>query len=154
MATALAAGQSSVIAAFQGLTASSVLTVSEPGSVLVTSVSPSFNKRHMVSQIRITFSGAVKKAQAQTAGNYRLTTIGSNGVSKARNAGVIPLSKAIYDSVHHVVILILRKPLALTKSLQLVINGSAPRGLRDSSGRLLDGDKNGIAGGNSVTMID
>ena len=153
MATALTSGQVTVVASFQGLRAYSVLTVSEPSPVSVRSVSLILNKRHMVNQIRVTFSGAVNIAQAQTAGVYRLTTPGKKGSFAARNGVVIPLGRAVYDVSHHEVIVTVRKPFAITKPLQLLINGSAPSGLHDSFGRPIDGDQNGIAGGNAVVVI-
>jgi hypothetical protein len=153
MITAVAPGQSTIIAAFQGLTGSSLLTVSEPGLVNVTSVSPLSNRRHLVNQIRVTFSGSVNRSQAQTAGIYRLTTLGKNGLSKAARARSIPLSKAVYDPSHHAVMITLRKPVAPSKPLQLLINGAAPRGLRDGFGRLIDGDGDGSSGGNAVAVI-
>ena len=53
---------------------------------------------------------------------------------------------------HHEVIVTVRKPFAITKPLQLLINGSAPSGLHDSFGRPIDGDQNGIAGGNGWSL--
>ena len=63
-----------------------------------------FGKRHMVSQIRVTFSGAVNMAEAQTAGIYRLATPGKKGSFTARNAGIIRLSRAVYDTLHNMVV--------------------------------------------------
>jgi hypothetical protein len=39
------------------------------------------------------------------------------------------------------------------RALLATINGTSPSGLQDSSGRLIDGDNNGTAGGNAVAVI-
>ena len=49
--------------------------------------------------------------------------------------------------------LITKKPFALTKPVQLLVNGLAPSGLEDSYGRLIDGDHNGQAGGNAIAIL-
>ena len=59
----------------------------------------------------------------------------------------------MYDSSRNVVVLTPRTAFALTKPIQLLINGSPAGGLHDSLGRLIDGDHNGIAGGNAVAVI-
>src|SRR5262249_33814777 len=46
-----------------------------------------------------------------------------------------------------------RKPFKLSKPVQLRINGLAPSGMQDSSGRFIDGDHNGTAGGNAVAVL-
>jgi hypothetical protein len=45
------------------------------------------------------------------------------------------------------------KPFALTKPVQLAVNGETPSGLQDSAGRLIDGNHDGLAGGNSVAVL-
>ena len=49
--------------------------------------------------------------------------------------------------------LIPKKPFALTKPLQLLINGMAPAGLQDAEGRLIDGNHDGVAGGNAIALL-
>jgi hypothetical protein len=67
---------------------------------------------------------------------------------------VIKLKKAVYNTSTQIVSLTLRTPLALSrKKLQLLINGSAPSGLTDSFGRLIDGDHNGTPGGNAIAYL-
>jgi hypothetical protein len=153
LATALAPGQSSIIASFQGVTGSSVLTVSEPPLVTLSSVTLVFGKQHLVSRVRVTFSGLVNAAEAQSAAIYRLVTAGMRGSFAAKNAGIIRLRSAVYDSVHHVVTLTPRKPFALAKPIQFSISGVLPNGLHDRFGRLIDGDHTGTAGGNAVVLL-
>jgi hypothetical protein len=46
-----------------------------------------------------------------------------------------------------------KKPFALTKPVQLAVNGETPSGLQDSEGRLIDGNHDGVAGGNGVAVL-
>jgi hypothetical protein len=146
-------GASTQLIATQGVTGSSVLTVPEPPLVTLKSATLVFGKRHMVSQIRLALSGAANSADAQTLGMFRLATPGKKGSFTAKNAGAIRLRSAVYDSVHNTVLLTPTKAFAQTKPLQVMLSGSLPGGLHDSFGRLIDGDKNGIAGGNAVVVI-
>jgi hypothetical protein len=146
-------GQSSIVASYQGVTGYSVLTVPEPSLVTLKSATLVFGKRHMVSQIRLALSGAANSADAQTLGMFHVATPGKKGSFTAKNAGAIRLRSAVYDSVHNVVLLTPTKAFAQTKPLQVMLSGSLSGGLHDSLGRLIDGDKNGIAGGNAVVVI-
>jgi hypothetical protein len=152
MATALASGQSSVLASYQGMMGSALLTVTEPPLVSLSSVAFVANKRHLVNQIRLTFSDAVNSAAAQNTGIYRLATPGKKGSFTAKNAGSIRLRTAVYDALHNAVILTPVKAFAQSQTIQLTVNGTAS-GLRDSFGRLIDGDRNGKTGGNAVAVF-
>jgi hypothetical protein len=84
---------------------------------------------------------------------YRLTTAGKKGSFTAKNAKVIRLKSAAYNSANDTVTLIPSKPFAVTKPVQLQISGQPPEGLQDGSGRLIDGDHNGTPGGNAVAIL-
>jgi hypothetical protein len=130
------------------------LTVASAPLVTVTGVGEVMNKRHLLTQIVVQFSGAVNTVRGDLTGNYRLALPGRQGSYTARTASVIKLKKAVYASSTKAVTLTLRTPLALTrKRLQLLVNGSAPSGLTDNSGRLIDGDHNGTAGGNAIAYL-
>jgi hypothetical protein len=112
------------------------------------------NKRRLLTQIVVQFSGAVNTAQGDLTGNYRLALPGRHGSYTARNAPVIKLKNSVYDSATKTVTLTLRTPLALARrKLQLLINGSAPSGLTDNSGRLIGGDHSGTPGGNAIAYL-
>ena len=49
--------------------------------------------------------------------------------------------------------LTLKSPLKLTKSVELIVQGTSPNGLQDAEGRLIDGANNGMAGSNAVATI-
>ena len=111
------------------------------------------NKRHLVTQILVTFSGAVEANGARQMGAYRLVTAGKRGFFTANNSRVIKLRTAAYDTASHTVVLTPRKAFGIKKPVQISINGNAPSGLKDSLGLLIDGDHNGEAGGSAVAVL-
>jgi hypothetical protein len=121
--------------------------------VTVTSVHNVTNKKHQVTQILVTFSGPVDTAEAQNPGIYRLAAAGKKGSFTAKNAKVIPLKSAAYSAASDTVTLTLKKPLKLSKPVQLQVNGLSPSGLQDSLGRLIDGNHDGQPGGNAVAVL-
>ena len=120
--------------------------------VTVTNVQDLVKKNHLV-QITVDFSGPVNAAEAQNTGIYRLATPGKHGSFTARNAGIIKLRSAVYNAANDSVTLTPRKPFALTKPIQLVVDGLPPSGLQDSEGRLIDGGHTGQPGSNAVAVL-
>jgi hypothetical protein len=130
-----------------------VVSTSQP-LVTVTNVREVMNKKHQLTRIVIAFSGALDSGQAdRTSGIYRLALAGKKGSYTAKSATVIKLRSAVYAPASDSVTLTLKKPLILKKAAQLQINGSTPAGLHDAFGRLIDGDRNGTAGGNAVVVL-
>jgi hypothetical protein len=125
-----------------------------PPPVTVMNVTDQTSKKHQVKQITVVFSAPVNAAQAdRTAGIYSLATPGKKGSYTAKNAGIIKLKSATYIGSTDTVVLIPKKPFALTKPVQLLINGTAPSGLRDGMGRLIDGNGDGQVGGNAIVIL-
>jgi len=156
LATGVAEGSCEIVASVNAVTGSTVLTVSAPAPpplVTLTTVSLVSNKRHLVTEIFVTFSGAVDMTEAQQTGIYRLATPGKHGSFTAKNAGIIRLRAAAYNAANKTAMLTPKKPFSLVKPVQLSINGSPPSGLQDSFGRLIDGDHNGQPGGNAVAVL-
>jgi hypothetical protein len=151
LATALAPGTSMISAALDGMSGSAQLTVNVP-LVTMTNVQLVLNKRHMVTQIVVSFSGAVNVGEADNVGTYRLATAGRKGSFDAKNAGIIKLKSALLGS-NNTVRLTPRRAFALSKTVQFRVNGLAPAGLQDSQGRLIDGDHNGQPGGNAIALL-
>jgi hypothetical protein len=100
----------------------------------------------------VLFNGGLDAAQANKLGPYRLTAAGPHGSFTASSAKLIPLRSAQYDANDESVTLTPKRPFDLTKVFQLRIDGRAPDGLKDSSGRLIDGDNNSTPGGD-VTVV-
>jgi cyclophilin family peptidyl-prolyl cis-trans isomerase len=110
--------------------------------------------KHQLTEIRVTFSGALDSQEADQTGIYRLAHPGKKGSYTARNAVVVKLRSAVYDSAEHTVTLTPKKRFALTKQpLQLLIDGTSPSGLQDGSGRYIDGANDGQAGTNGIVLI-
>ena len=124
-----------------------------PSLVTVTSIKDVTNKKHQVTEILVTFSDAVNAAEADNLATYRLATAGKKGSFTAKNAKVIKLKSASYDAADNTVALTPKKAFALTKAVQLEVDGLPPSGLQDSIGRYIDGGHNGTAGGNAVAII-
>ncbi len=121
---------------------------SSTSPVTVTGVRAIENKRRMVTQVVISFSGPVNALEAESTTTYRLATAGKKGSFTARNAMVLKLKSAVYTT--DAVTLTLRKAFALAKPVELVVNGQS---LEDSSGQLIDGASDGQPGSNDVTIF-
>jgi len=110
-------------------------------------------KRNQVTELLVTFSGPVNAAKAGLIGTYRLATPGKKGSYTAKNAGIIKLRSALYNAAENTVTLTPKKAFALTKPVQMLIYGIGPTALQDSDGGFIDGDHNGVAGGNAVAIV-
>jgi hypothetical protein len=156
LATGVAAGTSIISASLNGLTGSTPLTVTAPAPpplVTVTNVHFVRNKKHLVTQISVDFSGAVNVSEADSVATYRLATAGKKGSFDAKNAKVFKLRSAVYDTALNEVTLTPKKSFRLSKPVQLRVDGLPPAGLQDSLGRLIDGDHNSTPGGNAVAIL-
>ena len=125
-----------------------------PPVVSVQNVALSTNKRHMVTQINVTFSGQVNTTEADQTRTYRLAHPNRQGSYTARNAVTVKLRSAKYNATTNTVTLHSEgMPLALKgQALQLLIDGSSPSGLQDIVGRYLAG-AGGNAGNDAVVSI-
>ena len=108
------------------------------------------NRKHMVTQIIVDYSGPVNAAEADSVATYRLATPGKKGSFTAKNATVVKLKSATIDAALDEVTLTPKKAFALTKKVELVVNGQA---LQDSAGQLIDGADDGQAGSDYVTIL-
>jgi plastocyanin len=136
-----------------GMSGTVTVTAAQAPLVTVTNVQFVRNKRHLVTQITVDFSGAVNVSEADSVTTYRLATAGKKGSFDAKNARLFKLKSAVYDAALHEVTLNPKKPFGLSKPVQLRVNGLPPAGLLDSLGRLIDGDHNGTPGGNAVAVL-
>jgi RHS repeat-associated protein len=124
-----------------------------PPLVTMTKVRVVTNSKKQVTQVVITFSGAVNASEAANIKTYRLATPGTGGSYTAKNAGIITLKSALYNRANYTVTLTPTKAFSLTKPVQLLVYGTSRNGLQDSHGRLIDGDHNGTPGGNAVAIL-
>jgi methionine-rich copper-binding protein CopC len=113
--------------------------------VTMTGVRLVTNKKHLVTQVLVTFSGSIDVAGSEENQIYRLATAGKHGSFTARNAHVIQTRSAVYDAADDTVTLTPKKPFSLSKPVQLVVDGEPPSGLEDNSGRFINGGSNAVA---------
>ena len=116
-----------------------VVTISSVQSVL------KIKNRRVVTQVLITFSGAINTGEAHLLRFYRLTIAGKDGSFTARNARAVRLQSAVYDTANKSVALTSSEPFSLAKPPQLIIFGKPPSGLKDDLGRFIDGGTNVVA---------
>lgn len=158
LASALSAGTSTITATLGGITGGTTLSVTDTGPqtpplVTVTNVAIVLNRRRLVSQVVVSFSGPVSAGEANNATTFRLATAGRRGSFDARNARVIALRSSSLNVPANIVTLSPRRPFALSRPVQLRINGLSPSGLHDPFGRLIDGDHDGQPGGNALALL-
>jgi subtilisin-like proprotein convertase family protein len=123
-----------------------------PALVAMQSVQLVTNKKHLITQILVGFSGGVNASQANSTTTYQLIAANKAGLFKPTKKSLIKIKSATLSG--DTVALKLKSPLKVKKAAELVVNGVAPNGLRDSIGRLIDGNHDGTAGGNAVAVIN
>jgi uncharacterized repeat protein (TIGR01451 family) len=128
-------------------TSSVVVSASSP-TVTVVSLER-FGFHHEPTLLVVRFSGPLEVSSAQDLTNYKLILIAHGG----RLRRPLSIANATYNATDLTVLLHPRKRLPLRFHYVLTINASTPSGVRDTSGRLLDGDGNGIPGGNFVRFF-
>jgi hypothetical protein len=116
-----------------------------PPVVVVTKVEPVLNKRHLVTEILVAFSGPVDGAEAQDVAIYHLTIADAHGSFTHKKARNVKIRSAIYDAAKNTITLDLTKRIPLSKPVQVQINGQPPSGLQDSMGGFIDGGNNIVA---------
>ncbi|QEH32027.1 hypothetical protein OJF2_04960 [Aquisphaera giovannonii] len=95
----------------------------------------------------LTFDRPMDPASVANPANYQLLVATRGKTFAPRTFKAVKLIKAVYDPVNHTVRLYPKGPQVARKYYQMTAFGS---GLTDTSGVHLDGDANGVAGGNYV----
>ena len=104
-----------------------------------------------ITALVIGFSGPLDPAAAQNAENYLFG--GSRG--SGRNVHKIRPGGLTYNAAANTVTMTMETPFAVTrfKRLKVIIRAERPGGVADPAGNLLDGDRDGEAGGDSDTRF-
>lgn len=90
-------------------------------------------------------------ARARIPDNDRLTTAGGEGLFGTADDGTLAVKKVVYSATARTITLAPLAPRSRKLPYRLTVNGTgAASGLTDTSGSLLDGDRNGVAGGDYV----
>jgi uncharacterized repeat protein (TIGR01451 family) len=128
---------------FNGITA--VTTPVRVDGPIVTRVQRfGFHERPTI--LVLTFDEPLDPVRAQNLGNYQIVALGCNPHR-------IRIKEAVYDAVTRTVTLKPVQLLNLHHRFRLTVIGTAPSGLTDISGNLLDGRKTGSPGSNFVTIV-
>jgi uncharacterized protein (TIGR03118 family) len=107
-----------------------------PAAVALTSVRTIANRHHQVVQVILAFGGAVNSADAASLKSYRLVVAGKGGSFTASSAKAVKLRSAVFDAASGLVTLTARKPLPLTKPIELFVGGTARTIIGNSRVRL------------------
>ncbi len=116
-----------------------------PPPVVIAQIQLVENRKHLVTQIVITWSGALNAAEAATTARFHLATPGRRGSFTAKNAGTIKLKSAAYKPATEKVTLTPKKAFALSKPVQLRVYAELPFGLEDSLGRFINGGTDALS---------
>ena len=101
----------------------------------------------------LNFAEPLNPASATNRSNYTILAAGPDGVFGTSDDRSIALKRVSYSAGPHAVSLTPVVRLPLNKTFRLIVNGSAPSGLTNTTGQFIDGDSNGSPGGNFVTTI-
>ena len=121
--------------------------------VTLAQVKPTFAKGQQVSQVVLTFSGAVNQADAANRNLYHLSLAGKNGLFTARDARVLAIKAVTYQNSNFTITLVPKLRFSVTRPVQLQISGQPSLGLHDISGRLIDGNHDGQPGGDASAVL-
>jgi hypothetical protein len=115
---------------------------------IVTSVTP-IVENEMLTGVLVGFNQTLSANRAQITRNYYLKQIGKG----RRTGGYIPFQTAVYDPIGRSVLLTPSRSAPAFGAYRFGIDGRPNHGVTGSNGRYIDGDRNGLPGGNYMTVI-
>jgi uncharacterized repeat protein (TIGR01451 family) len=121
-----------------------VVTEANPPTILAQRLTAT---RSGITGIVLTFSEALDADLAEAPGNYGLRSAGRDGVVGTADDSTVALSAIRYDAGRRTVTLTPQRPLKLGVFYRITVNGTGAPGLTDTSGNVLDGDRNGLPDG-------
>jgi uncharacterized repeat protein (TIGR01451 family) len=105
------------------------------------------------SRLALGFDQALNASTAQDLNNYRLVAAGRDRRFGTPDDVVIRLASAAYDASSKTVTLAPGRPINPRMPLLLGVNGLTPTGVSSTTGVLLDGNNDGIPGGNYLATV-
>jgi hypothetical protein len=108
--------------------------------------------RHNPPWLVLTFSEPMDPTRASDRSNDVLKAVNANGRALSRSPRHIALTKAVYDPASRTATLSPRIRLAARQHDQLTVHGTAPSGLANTAGVLLDGSGTGKPGSDFVPV--
>ena len=112
-----------------------------------------FGFHEQPTSIVLTFDESLAPALADNPAEYQIITLGGPGRGGSHVRHVTPVVLAVYDPATDTVILDPAQRLDVHNRYELIVAGTGPSGLTDSSGRLLDGRGTGVPGSDFMTVI-
>ncbi|HLH46248.1 MAG TPA: PKD domain-containing protein, partial [Acidimicrobiales bacterium] len=109
-------------------------------------------KKRATGAIVLIFSGPLDPGSAGDLANYQVLDPGHDRRFGTRDDKRIALKKADYDATRHAVSLRPRRRLVISRALRLIVS-TGPGHLRDASGRPVDGNNDGVPGGDIVSLL-
>ena len=123
-----------------------------PPGPRITAIKPVVSKGVM-SSIVLTLSEDLDPATVKNLSAYTLAAAGKDKKFNTKDDVKYKITKAVYSPASHT-LTISHTAIKLTADLQLTISGSGTTGLKSTTGRLLDGNRDGTPGGDGVIMIN
>jgi hypothetical protein len=106
--------------------------------------------KHVVG-FELDFSKSLNPTQAQNVANYAVTqTVKIHGKPGGKP---VALASAVYNDATHAATLTISGKAPFVTGGQIVVNGTAPLGITDTLGDLLDGNGKGVPGVNATLLI-
>ncbi len=103
-------------------------------------------------QFIITFDTPLTASTANDLANYKLVSAGRDKKFGTKDDVTIPISTVTYSSFNDTVTLT-TKLIPINEELELTVRGTAPNGVTNTTGTLLDGANNGTSGTNFVSQF-
>jgi hypothetical protein len=105
-----------------------------------------------IDRINVVFSEPLDPSRV-VPGNFRVVSAGRDGLIGTRDDRVIPIRAVQYVPGTVTVTLILGRRVPRGQFLQVFVNGSPPSGLTDRAGNFLDGNGDGLPGGDFTQTV-
>ncbi len=104
-------------------------------------------------RIVVAFSKPMNPGRAQDLGNYRLAAPGPDGRFETADDRSVRVQSARYDPPTRSVTLVTQRRIPRGLRLQLRVDGLGTAGVADAFGQILDGDRDGRAGGTFTAVL-
>ena len=104
-------------------------------------------------RLQLAFSAPLDRATAANTNNYQIVDLGPDGRIGTRDDRVVKVRSAAYAASAQTVTLKPAHRLSFFRHYLVTVRATAPGGLTDAAGNLLDGNRDGRAGGDYQVII-
>ena len=109
--------------------------------------------RRSGSRLTLAFDAALNPIRARDRARYSVVLAGRDGIFGTADDRPVALARALSNASARTVTLRLRRPISATTAVQVRVRGDATLGLTGATGALIDGDRDGLPGGDAVTTL-